>query len=196
MPLPKPTPLINPEQRRQLLALALASIRHGLSSGEPLTVRAEQYAPPLRQHRASFVTLNKEGQLRGCIGHLEAWQSLVEDVAQNAWAAAFRDPRFSPLTSQELERLQIHISVLTPAQPLQFTSEHDLLTQIRPQVDGLILRDGNARGTFLPSVWDALPRVEDFWQHLKQKAGLPANHWSNTLTVQRYETESFGDIVS
>jgi AmmeMemoRadiSam system protein A len=196
MPLPKPTPLLNPEQRRQLLALALASIRHGLSSGEPLTVRAEQYAPPLRQHRASFVTLNKEGQLRGCIGHLEAWQSLVEDVAQNAWAAAFRDPRFSPLTSQELERLQIHISVLTPAQPLQFTSEHDLLTQIRPQVDGLILRDGNARGTFLPSVWDALPRVEDFWQHLKQKAGLPANHWSNTLTVQRYETESFGDIVS
>ncbi len=194
--MPKPTPLINPEQRRQLLALALASIRHGLSSGEPLTVRAEQYAPPLRQHRASFVTLNKEGQLRGCIGHLEAWQSLVEDVAQNAWAAAFRDPRFSPLTSQELERLQIHISVLTPAQPLQFTSEHDLLTQIRPQVDGLILRDGNARGTFLPSVWDALPRVEDFWQHLKQKAGLPANHWSNTLTVQRYETESFGDIVS
>lgn len=174
-----------------MLDLAEASIRHGLDEGGALPVRPEDHPERLREKRATFVTLNRHGQLRGCIGHLEAIQSLVEDVAENAWCAAFRDPRFPPLLPHELVGLKIHISVLTPPESLSFTDEADLLRQIRPGVDGLILKDGPARGTFLPSVWASLPAVDEFWLHLKRKAGLPADHWSPTLEVQRYTTESF-----
>jgi uncharacterized protein len=178
-------------ERRTLLQVARDSIRHGLDEGRALPVRPEDYPERLRAVRAAFVTLHRKGQLRGCIGHLEAVQALVRDVAENAWSAAFRDPRFPPLAAREMEGLQLHISVLTPPQPLTFRSEADLLGQIRPGRDGLILQDGPARGTFLPSVWESLPRVEDFWTQLKHKAGLPAHHWSDRLRVYRYETESF-----
>jgi AmmeMemoRadiSam system protein A len=180
-----------PEAQRQiLLRLAADSIRHGMANGLPLVVRPGDYPPALRARRASFVTLNRQGRLRGCIGHLEAGQSLVEDVAENAWSAAFRDPRFPPLGESELAGLDIHISVLSPPQPLAFGSEQDLLAQIRPGVDGLILEDGLARGTFLPAVWASVPRVDDFWRHLKHKAGLASDHWSDSLKVYRYTAES------
>ncbi len=182
---------LNNAERRLLLDLADASIRHGLDEGSALSVRPEDNPERLRVQRATFVTLNRHGQLRGCIGHLEAIQSLVEDVAENAWSAAFRDPRFSPLTAAELDGLDIHISVLTPSAPMHFDSEADLLEQIRPGVDGLILEDGPFRGTFLPSVWESLPRKQDFWFHLKLKAGLSFDHWSDTLRLSRYGTESF-----
>lgn len=178
-------------ERRILLDLARASIRHGLDEGSELRVRPEDYPERLRVQRATFVTLNRKGELRGCIGHLDAVQSLVEDVSENSWSAAFRDPRFPPLVPHELPGLEVHISVLTPPKPMYFSSETDLLQQIRPGVDGLILQDGKARGTFLPSVWESLPSVDRFWVHLKQKAGLPFNHWSDTLEVFRYRTESF-----
>ncbi len=178
-------------QRRELLELARASIRHGVEKGHSLDVDTEDYAPALCEKLACFVTLNRHGQLRGCIGHLEAVQPLVRDVAENAWSAAFRDPRFPPLEASELAGLEVHISILTPAQPMDFSSEADLLRQIRPGVDGLILEDGLARGTFLPSVWESLPRVEDFWLQLKRKAGLPLDHWSDSIQVSRYRTESF-----
>jgi AmmeMemoRadiSam system protein A len=177
--------------RRRLLDLALASIHHGLERHLPLPVRLDDYPEPLREPRATFVTLERSGQLRGCIGHLEAVQPLVQDVAENAWSAAFRDPRFAPLTAAELTGLELHISVLTPPRPLSFSSEADLLQQIRPGLDGLILEDGLARGTFLPAVWESLPRVEEFWRALKRKAGLPPEHWSPRLRVSRYETEAF-----
>ena len=181
-----------PEQeRRLLLDVGKDSIRNGLAQGRALAVRSEDYPPALQARRASFVTLERHGQLRGCIGHLEACQPLVADVAENAWSAAFRDPRFPPMTAAELADLDIHISVLSPPEPLDFRSEADLLAQLRPGVDGLILEDGPARGTFLPSVWASLPQVQDFWLHLKHKAGLPGDHWSNTLRVHRYRTESF-----
>ncbi len=179
------------QQRRALLDLALASIRHGIETGGALRVQPEDYPPALRETLACFVTLNRRGQLRGCIGHLEAMQPLVRDVAENAWAAAFRDPRFPPLEESELGGLELHISILTPSEPMEFDSEADLLRQIRPGVDGLILEDGFARGTFLPSVWESLPRVADFWLQLKRKAGLPMDHWSDSLRVARYRTESF-----
>lgn len=180
-------------ERRSLLMLAREAIRYGLEGGRTFSVRPEDHPERLREKRATFVTLHRQGQLRGCIGHLEAVQSLVEDVAGNAWSAAFHDPRFPPLTASELSGLVIHISVLTPPRPMAFTSEPDLLRQIRPGVDGLILQDGWARGTFLPSVWDSLPRIEDFWTQLKHKAGLSAHHWSKGIKVFRYETESFGE---
>jgi AmmeMemoRadiSam system protein A len=183
-------------ERTTLLEIAAASIKHGLERGTPLPVAATDYPSALLQRCASFVTLLKGGALRGCIGHLEAQLPLVEDVAENAFAAAFRDPRFPPLSPHERDNLEIHISVLTPAEAISFESEAELIAKIRPAVDGLILVDGGHRGTFLPSVWESLPATEDFLSHLKQKAGLPANHWSSTLEVFRYETESFSNLPS
>jgi len=186
-------PRFGPEARATLLDLARRSIAHGLDHHRPLAVDPTHYRPPLSDRLAAFVTLNRAGQLRGCIGHLEAMQPLVRDVADNAYAAAFQDPRFPPLTRAEQTGLEVHISVLSPAEPMTFTSEADLLAQIRPGIDGLILTDGQLRGTFLPSVWESLPDPRDFLIHLKRKAGLPAGHWSDRLRVARYTTESFGD---
>ena len=145
----------------------------------------------LMQKRATFVTLTIGGRLRGCIGMLEACRPLAEDVAENARAAAFEDPRFPPLTLPELAKLEIHISILSPSEEMVFSSESDLLRQIRPGVDGLILQEGFRRGTFLPSVWAELPEKELFLTHLKLKAGLPADYWSDTLRVFRYTTDCF-----
>lgn len=115
------------------------------------------------------------------------------DVAENAFASAFRDPRFPPLAHFELADLIIEISVLGPSQPLSFTSEEELLRIIEPGRDGLILEDGTARGTFLPTVWESLPHPRDFLRHLKQKAGLGPDHWSEQIRVRRYRTESFSE---
>ncbi|WP_089727014.1 AmmeMemoRadiSam system protein A [Candidatus Thiosymbion oneisti] len=192
MPSADPDPL-DPSQRRTLLALARQSIAHGLDQGGPLPVVPSDYPANLRERRAAFVTLETGGTLRGCIGHLEAVQPLVSDVAENAFAAAFRDPRFRPLTRPELARLSIEISVLTPSQPLSFTSEEELLRMIEPGRDGLILEEGAARGTFLPTVWESLPEPRAFLRHLKQKAGLRPDYWSDRVRVRRYRTESFSE---
>jgi AmmeMemoRadiSam system protein A len=185
-------PRLDPEARSRLLELARASIRHGLDHGRPLSVHTKDFPEPLRAVRASFVTLEREGELRGCIGHLEAVEPLVQDVAKNAFAAAFRDPRFPPLAESEFAGLGLHISVLTPSTELEFESEQDLIAKLRPGIDGLILQEGASRGTFLPSVWESLPEPQQFLAHLKRKAGLPMDHWSERIRVFRYETEAFG----
>jgi len=143
----------------------------------------------LMEDRATFVTLTLDGNLRGCIGMLEACRPLAEDVAENAVAAAFHDPRFPPLSRDEFDDLKISISVLSPPEEMSFSSEADLLSQIRPGIDGLILQEGFQKGTFLPSVWEELPETEMFFEHLKLKAGLPAGYWSDTLRVFRYTAE-------
>jgi len=185
--------MLNKHQRLVLLQTARASIRTGLLEGHPLPVEPADFEPTLQAQRATFVTLNKHGELRGCIGHLEAMQPLIKDVADNAFSAAFQDHRFPPLSRNEFDQIEIHISVLSPPKPLSFASEQDLLQQIHPGTDGLILQDGHYRGTFLPSVWEQLPTREEFLAHLKIKAGLPVSHWSDTLKVFRYTTESFGE---
>lgn len=172
-----------------LLDIARDSIRHGLQRGGQLSVIAEDYPEVLREKRATFVTLKIDGALRGCIGTLEAHRPLVKDIADNAFAAAFRDPRFGRLSEPEFERLHYHISVLTPPEPMQFEDEADLLRQLRPAVDGLVLEDGPFRGTFLPSVWESLPEPVQFLRHLKQKAGLAQQHWSPTVRIRRYTVE-------
>lgn len=182
-------PSFAPTHKQQLLELAGESIRKGLCGGT-LSVRAADYPEPLRVLRATFVTLHVDARLRGCIGTLEARQTLVEDVASNAWSAAFRDPRFSSLTWPEYERLDIHISVLSLPEPIQFSTEDELLAQLRPRVDGLIIEEGYRRGTFLPSVWEQLPDPREFLRQLKHKAGLPPDYWSSRIRVQRYTTES------
>jgi len=179
-------------ERNILLDTAWKSIRHGLQRGTPLTVQAADFAAPLSEPGASFVTLHRQDELRGCIGSLQAFRPLVSDVAENAFAAAFRDPRFTPLRDQELADLTLEISVLSAPQIMRFSSEQDLLQQLQPQRDGLILQDGSHRGTFLPSVWDALPEPGRFLQHLKLKAGLAPDHWSQDIQVWRYSTECFG----
>jgi AmmeMemoRadiSam system protein A len=182
------------QDRELLLKVAEASIRHGLEDGLPLRVEAESYAMPLRAPRATFVTLYREGELRGCIGTLTVEKPLVEDVAARAFAAAFQDPRFPPVNTKEMEGLAISISVLSLPSPLEVTSEADLLSRLRVGVDGLILREGSwRRSTFLPAVWETLPDPRAFLAHLKLKAGLPADYWSDTLRFERYTTESFGN---
>lgn len=184
--------MISPAGQTTLLQVAGDSIRYGLHHGVPLAVHAADYAEELQPLRATFVTLNRLHHLRGCIGVLEARRPLVEDVAENAFAAAFRDPRFPPLDEHELWGLDVHISILSPAEAMTFESEEDLVAQLRPGIDGLILHEQGRRGTFLPSVWESLHKPRDFLDHLKQKAGLPTTYWSDTLKVERYTTESFG----
>jgi AmmeMemoRadiSam system protein A len=192
MKLPDPAMTLSNSDRETLTELAYASIRHGLEQGGPLKFEAIADTPAsLLEQGACFVTLNESGQLRGCIGSLEARRPLAVDVCENAYAAAFRDPRFAALTEPELDKLDLSISVLTPARAMQFESEQDLIRQLRPGVDGLILTDAGRRGTFLPSVWEQLPEATDFLRHLKLKAGLPADHWSDGLRVERYTTISW-----
>lgn len=185
-----------PESDRQLLhQLVLDSIQYSLENGRDArfvsTLTLSDFPESLQEQRASFVTLQINKELRGCIGTLEARQPLVMDVVENARSAAFYDPRFSPLTEKEFPLLEVHISVLSVPEPVEFESEQDLLQQIRPGVDGLILTAASCRGTFLPSVWESLPDTKDFWLHLKNKAGLPLNYWGSDVKVERYTTESF-----
>lgn len=179
---------MTPAQKQHLLALARRSIEQGVQTGRPLQHRESDHE--LLNQGACFVTLNLAGELRGCIGSLQPHRPLAEDVVDNAFSAAFRDPRFPPVSARELPALDIHISILSPAQPMHFSSEQDLLRQLRPGIDGLVLQDGQHRGTFLPQVWESLPTPEDFLSHLKRKAGLPAHYWSQNIRVERYTVES------
>jgi uncharacterized protein len=169
------------------------SIRHGLATGQTQEIDTGSYPEKLRENLACFVTLNRNGLLRGCIGHLEARQPLVQDLVENAFAAAFRDPRFPALSEPELSGLELHISILSPARPMEFSSEQGLINQMRPGVDGLILECKGHSGTFLPSVWESLPDAPSFLNHLKLKAGLGSDFWSDDIRVYRYTTESFAD---
>jgi AmmeMemoRadiSam system protein A len=169
--------------------VARRSIAQGARTGKPLAVDLDAFAPALGAKRASFVTLRRSGKLRGCIGTLEASDPLVVGVAENAFKAAFRDPRFSPLVEAELPETGIHISILSPLERVEVFSEADLLAQLRPGIDGVVLQEGIHRGTFLPSVWEELPDAAQFLQQLKRKAGLPAEFWSGDLEVWRYTAE-------
>ncbi|WP_242518984.1 MULTISPECIES: AmmeMemoRadiSam system protein A [Thiorhodovibrio] len=187
--------LLGDADHLRLLAVARASIAHGLLHGRAASVDSASESPALRSPGAAFVTLELHGQLRGCIGSLEphGGRSLAADVSENAYAAAFRDPRFAPLGQHELAALHISISVIGPREPIACASESDLLAALSPGVDGLILEAGACRGTFLPSVWEQLPRPADFLRHLKRKAGLAENQWPENLQAWRYRTEYFGE---
>ncbi len=146
----------------------------------------------MQQDGASFVTLTRFGLLRGCIGALEAYQPLVQDVCEPAVAAALEDYRFTPVRRDELKQLEIEISVLTTATPLEYKAPDDLQFLLRSGVDGVILRDGDRRATFLPQVWEQLPNLEDFLNHLCLKMGRPENYWhTNKLQVETYQVEEF-----
>ena len=182
--------------RNQLINLAAGAIRIGLNKGHKPKVDIRTFTSTLTAIGASFITLDLDGRLKGCIGTLQAKRPLVVDVAWNAYAAAFEDKRFTPVTADELSRLDIGVSVLSTPAALIITSQDDLLSQLRPRVDGLILQDGDHRGTFLPQVWEQIPQPGDFLARLKTKAGLKPDHWSDTLKAWRYTTESFSRTAS
>lgn len=165
-----------------LLALARGAIAEqlGRSGSAPANHAA------LAQPGATFVTLMQHGQLRGCIGSLEAHRPLAQDVRENALAAAFRDPRFQPLVLEEFELTSVEVSLLTPPSPMDFRDEADFMAQLRPGEDGIVFQYGRHRSTFLPQVWESLPDPLQFMQQLKRKAGLPPNFWAEEVTISRY----------
>ncbi|MDF1748848.1 MAG: AmmeMemoRadiSam system protein A [Alphaproteobacteria bacterium] len=166
--------------------LLLKIVHQALTKGAVPVIDLSTFPDELKAPGATFVTLEKQGRLRGCIGSLQAHQPLVQDLAQNAYRAGFKDPRFPPMTPEELPKIAASISILSPPEQMLFRDEQDLLAQLVPGMDGLILQDGARRSTFLPQVWEQLPDPEQFLGHLKRKAGLPENHWSPTLTAHRY----------
>jgi AmmeMemoRadiSam system protein A len=190
-----PVARLGDDLRAILFDVAVRSIECGLEEGRPLSVDPADWPEPVREQRASFVTLRRDGELRGCTGSIEPRLPLVADVAASAHSAAFRDPRFLPLGPSELRGLEVHISVLSRPEPLAVRSESDLLERLRPGVDGLILRDGQRMATFLPTVWESLTTPREFVRQLKLKAGLSADHWSADTTAARYTTEEWGKIV-
>ena len=172
---------------RALLVMARNAIADKLGVAHP----ASEPPPELPRPGAVFVTLTEHGELRGCIGSLEAWRPLHEDVVANARAAAFNDPRFAPLQAEEFPRIRIEVSLLSAAQPMSFSGEEDALGQLRPHVDGVILECGRHRGTFLPQVWESLPEPRQFIAQLKRKAGLPPDFWSADVKLSRYAVEKW-----
>ncbi len=151
----------------------------------------------LQEEGASFVTLTQRGELRGCIGSLTAHRALALDVRENAIAAAFADPRFPPVTPEELEELRIEISILSKPEPLTYPDAESLLMQLRPGVDGVVLKRGLQRATFLPQVWEQLPDPEQFLAQLCYKAGLPANAWRwPQVEISIYQVEKFKELAA
>jgi AmmeMemoRadiSam system protein A len=170
-----------------LLRIARAAIGEKLGCGAPLPTPTHT----LHQHGATFVTLFHGGELRGCIGTVSAWRPLGEDVRANAVAAAFMDPRFTPLTRNEYPGLAVEVSLLDAPRPMFFVDEADVLSQLRPGVDGVVLEAGRHRSTFLPQVWEQLPDMRAFLGALKRKAGLPERYWGSEMRLSRYEVRKF-----
>jgi AmmeMemoRadiSam system protein A len=184
---------ITDEDRAALLKLARSCIEAELIKGVKV-IRPEKKTPGLKENRGCFVTLHKNGTLRGCIGTIEPINPLVISVEENALNAAFRDPRFASLEEKELKYINIEVSVLTVPQELSFIDKDDLKSKLQKGVHGVILSSGRHKATFLPQVWEQLPEVENFLEHLCIKAGMGKDCWKNKTTrVQTYETEFFSE---
>lgn len=193
-----PTNKNSDNKARILLQVARAAIAESLG----LSVAEKQLEDEdwLQKKGACFITLMQQGQLRGCIGTLEAHRALLDDVIANAKAAAFKDTRFSPLTSEEFNATQIELSLLSPMQQMSFTSEQEALSQLQPGVDGVVFQYGYQRSTFLPQVWEQLPDAKNFMEHLIDKAGLATDFWADDVKLYRYTVskwkESDFDMLS
>ena len=190
------TSSLTADQGRLLVKLARNTIRKelGVATEEDAVTDAELASPPFDMHCGTFVTLNKNGRLRGCIGNLSSNEAVADGVRRNAVNAAFHDPRFSPVNPDELDFLEVEVSVLTAPRPLDYKDAADLLAKMKKGVDGVILEKGFYRATFLPQVWEQLPDAADFLTHLCRKAGLPGNAWETSkLDISTYQVEYFED---
>jgi len=189
--------MLDKATQQTMFKLSVDSIKYGFEHNKAMPLDPLDYPEELQQERAAFVTLSKQGDLRGCIGSLTASRPLAEELSGRAFDAAFRDPRFNPLEPFELEELVIDLSLLTQPEPLRFSSEDNLLQQVTSGVDGLILEWNGYSGTFLPSVWEMLPDKIDFLRQLKRKAGLATDFWHADIEIQRYTTDKYStDVIN
>lgn len=174
------------EQGKILLQIARTAISCALRVRSASTAEVDENMPWLSEPGATFVTLTQWGELRGCIGSLQACDPLIEDVSNNAVSAALYDPRFLPLTADELDTVNLEVSLLSELQPLGFASEADALAQLRPDIDGIVFEYGPYRSTFLPQVWESLPQPQQFLARLKSKARLSEDFWAEDVKLSRY----------
>jgi AmmeMemoRadiSam system protein A len=180
------------EQRQTLLKAARKAMEQAVCGDLLTPVDLNTFEPRLRELGATFVTLTRKGDLRGCIGTLEAYQPLIEDACEHAIAAALQDYRFPPVQPEELPEIKIEISRLTTPLPFEYESPEELLNHLKPNVDGVVLRDGFRRATFLPQVWEKVPEPALFLDLLCQKMGAPMNLWQRKkLEVFIYQVEEF-----
>ena len=180
------------EEKQTLLRLARQALELSVRGKKLPPLDRNLLTPSLRADGASFVTLTAGGELRGCIGALEAYQPLAEDVREHAVAAAREDYRFPPVQAAELDSIHVEVSRLTAPVPLAYSSPDDLIAKLRPHVDGVVLRDGTRRATFLPQVWDKLPRPEDFLANLCYKMGAAPDLWKHKhLDARVYRVDEF-----
>lgn len=178
-----------PDKGAVLLPIARAAISQVLD----VPYAADETAPWLAEHGACFVTLTQHGELRGCIGSLQAHRPLLADVKNNAISAALHDPRFMPLTVEELSITAVEISLLSTTQEMTVRDEADALAQMRPGVDGIIFEYGRYRSTFLPQVWEQLPYPRQFMAQLRRKAGLPDDFWAEGVKLSRYTVSKWSE---
>jgi len=180
------------EEQQTLLRMAREAMEYAVRGKSLPPLNPSKLSSALREQGASFVTLTIQGQLRGCIGALEAYQPLADDVREHAVAAALEDPRFPPVSEDELSSIQIEVSRLTRPVPLEYTDANDLISKLKPHVDGVILRDGFRRATFLPQVWEKIPDPSKFLDNLCYKMGASDNLWKKKhLDVLVYQVDEF-----
>jgi AmmeMemoRadiSam system protein A len=182
-------------EKQTLLRLAREAMESAVKGKVRPPLDIQSLTPLLRENGASFVTLTIDDNLRGCIGALEAYQPLAEDVREHAVAAALQDPRFPRVRENELNRIRLEVSRLTAPHLLEYSSSADLLKKLRPHIDGVILEDNFRRATFLPQVWEKIPDPAEFLSHLCQKMGARANLWQEAkLQVHIYQVEEFHEM--
>jgi len=180
------------QEGKHLLDVARKTIQQELFKDGATSGQDELDSPKFDERRGTFVTLTINDNLRGCIGHIIPQETLLEGIKENAINAAFKDPRFNPLSKKEWDDVKIEISILTDPRPLEYTDWDDLLNKIRPDIDGVIIKKGYYQATFLPQVWEQLPDKREFFTHLCLKAGMEANEWKKgKLEVYTYQVQAF-----
>jgi AmmeMemoRadiSam system protein A len=183
---------LSEDEGRYLLWVARKTIENRLANREDPPVKWKEVPDKFKEKTGTFVTLTIDRTLRGCIGHIIPRETLIEGIVENAVNAAFRDPRFPPLTRKELDKIEIEVSILTPPKRLSYEGVEDLLKRLRPGVDGVILKKGYYEATFLPQVWQQLPDKEEFLSHLCVKAGLSPSSWkTENLEISTYQVQAF-----
>lgn len=184
------------DEQAQLLVIARGSIESGLVANRPLDIAHSGIAGALTKRHGNFVTLTQRGTLRGCVGTIQGTRPLAQNIAVSAYNAAYRDTRFSPLSADEIDQTRIEISVLTQPEPIAAGTHEELLANLHPNEDGLLMENAGHQTTFLPKVWEKVPDPQQFVQQLMVKAGLPGDYWSETIRFHRYQTISFSESTT